>query len=345
MQPVVAFNDPNREAAHVKRARPALDPDALEETGALLTTGDVARLLRVHPKHVYRLLRRGLPGHRVGGEWRFSSDEVRRWSGLAGGDQTRSHAGRSGDATGARVPPDAAPPPLLAANGDLAVECLLGNLRQSDGPILGFVQADRGEALDLLDRGDVLCAGYHGDPAPACLDGRDERLAFIHLVDRDLGVVARRGAKPRSLHGIERLRVASRPRTAGVRAPFDAELQRQGIDPAAVEGRATVFRSHKDVVCAVARGDADVGIASIAWAHRVGLEWLPLCRERYGLILRAAQLGDPRIVRLCEVAQGAAFRRDLAAICGYQARSTGTISYVARPSRTRRIRQPSQGEP
>jgi excisionase family DNA binding protein len=334
----------------VKRARPPLDSNALEDAASLLTTGDVARLLRVHPKHVYRLLRRGLPGHRIGGEWRFSAAEVRRWSGLGEAERGAPNPGAPVDAAPARALPDSAvsflaAPPLLAANGDLAVECLLGTVRQSDGPLLGFVQADRGEALDLLDRGDVLCAGYHGDPAPARLDGRDERLAFIHLVDREVGVVARRGARPRSLKALERLRVASRPATAGVRAPFDAELRRQGVDPEAIEGRAIAFRSHKDVVCAVARGDADVGVASIAWAHRVGLEWLPLCRERYGLLVRAAQLGDPRIVRLCEVAQGAAFRRDLAAICGYQARSTGTISYVVRPSRARRPAQPSQGEP
>src|SRR5208283_3172516 len=43
----------------------------------LLTTNEVARLLRVHPKHVYRLLKRGLPAHRVGDEWRFDEDEVR----------------------------------------------------------------------------------------------------------------------------------------------------------------------------------------------------------------------------------------------------------------------------
>ncbi len=35
---------------------------------AWLTTREVAELLRVHPKHVYRLRKRGLPAHRVGDE-------------------------------------------------------------------------------------------------------------------------------------------------------------------------------------------------------------------------------------------------------------------------------------
>jgi excisionase family DNA binding protein len=46
----------------------------------LLTSTECAALLRVHPKHLYRLLRRGLPGHRVGGgHWRFDRDEVLAW--------------------------------------------------------------------------------------------------------------------------------------------------------------------------------------------------------------------------------------------------------------------------
>jgi putative molybdopterin biosynthesis protein len=48
----------------------------------LLTSGEVARLLRVHPKHLYRLLRQGLPGRRLGrGHWRFRRDEVLAWIG------------------------------------------------------------------------------------------------------------------------------------------------------------------------------------------------------------------------------------------------------------------------
>lgn len=56
----------------------------------LLTSTEVARLLRVHPKHLYRLLRQGLPGHRVGrGNWKFKREEVLAWL------DARGRAGRS----------------------------------------------------------------------------------------------------------------------------------------------------------------------------------------------------------------------------------------------------------
>jgi molybdopterin-guanine dinucleotide biosynthesis protein B len=48
--------------------------------GWLLTTPEVAGLLRVHPKHVYRLIRRGMPSLRVGGEHRFERLGVLDWA-------------------------------------------------------------------------------------------------------------------------------------------------------------------------------------------------------------------------------------------------------------------------
>jgi len=50
------------------------------EDDDLLTSVEVARLLRIHPKHLYRLIRKGLPGLRVGqGNWRFRRQEVIAW--------------------------------------------------------------------------------------------------------------------------------------------------------------------------------------------------------------------------------------------------------------------------
>jgi molybdate-binding protein len=72
-----------------------------------------------------------------------------------------------------------------------------------------------------------------------------------------------------------------------------------------------------------------VGIASRAWAHRVGLGFLPLGHETYGILVHASTLGDPRIIRLCEVAQSTAFRADVGRIPGYDARHAGTIRYEA----------------
>jgi putative molybdopterin biosynthesis protein len=328
----------------VKRSRPPLPSHALGARGTILTTGDVARLLRVHPKHVYRLLRQGLPGHRVGGEWRFFSEEVLGWSGRheSTGVAAAAHETDEADASdraGGRgervaVAPRTTAPPLVAANGDLAVERLLARARDratgertATACALGLVQGDRSASLALLRRGAVVAAGYHGESIPRTLGGN--RLAFIHLVHRPIGLAVRRGLRVPPLRQLHERRFASRPTTAGVRASFDGALRIEGIDPQAVHARASLFASHGEVACAVARGEADVGLASAAWASRVGLDFLPLYREAYGFLVRATSLDDPRVAHLCEVAQSAAFRRDLAAFDGYDATGAGTLQFPA----------------
>jgi putative molybdopterin biosynthesis protein len=147
----------------------------------LLKSTDVARLLQVHPKQIYRLLARGLPAHRVGSEWRFSREEVLAWSGVPSEASTRATPNASSDHPA---------PPLLAANGDLVIEVLLGRLLADDKPLVGFVQLDRGRALERLATRSVLLAGFHGAVPPSHAEAA--RLARIHLVSREVGLASLR---------------------------------------------------------------------------------------------------------------------------------------------------------
>lgn len=288
-------------------------------TDALLTTTEVAALLRVHPKHVYRLLRRGLPARRVGAEWRFSRRDVLAWSGAAP------------ETDGAR-PPREAPaladaPSLVAANGDVALLLLLRLAGERGPPLLGLVPADTRTAAELLRTRAVLAAGAHAGGFPTHVG--DERVARIHLVRRDVGLVFRPADAGKDLRALARGRIASRPRSAGVRGHLDAALRKARLDPARVHRRAVELPSHLDVVLAVASGRADAGVASRAWAARAGLGFRAIAAEDYGLIVKARDLGDPRVVRLCEVAQGAGYREQAGAVPGYDVAGSGDVRYDA----------------
>ncbi|APR84046.1 excisionase family protein [Minicystis rosea] len=287
----------------------------------LITTKDVAALLHVHPKHVYRLLKRGLPAHRVGDEWRFDEMEVRRWA----RDRSRAHAAPMATTalptTTATLPTTA--PPLLAANGDVAIELLLEEAESHGAPLVGLVQTDHQGGIDLLRRGAVLIAGCHGDELPPALADLD--LARIHLAQRELGLVFRRGARIHRASAIAGRRVALRPPTAGIRAILDEALRREGTNPEDAYASARLYRSHRDAAMAVVREEADVGLASRAWALRAGLGFLPLAAEAYALVTRASALADPRVAALCEAAQSAAFRKKLRDEVGYEVRRAGEI--------------------
>src|SRR5512137_1824552 len=157
----------------------------------LLRTEDVAALLQVHPKHVYRLLKKGLPARRVGAEWRFDRDDVMRWSARGSPGQAGSSVSPEG---GARQEPErpaaivatsSPPPPLVAGNGDLVVAVLLRQLQET-GVLVGLVQADQEAGLRHLEAGRVVASGSHAGGFPTHAGG--ERLARIHLVAREVGL-------------------------------------------------------------------------------------------------------------------------------------------------------------
>lgn len=279
----------------------------------LLTTEQVADLLQVHPKHVYRLLKRGLPGRKLGGEWRFLRDEVLAWA--MGREDDRSAEAR---------------PPILAANGDLAVEALLQELRRRDGPVLGMLRADRESGLGHVRAGRALLAGYHGpetdDPDPSRAHGGMSR---IHLVVREIGLAARTSWRLPAVTDLLRVRLASRPGTAGVRALLDLAIRRTGLDPEEVHESALILGSHRDVVLAVVTGRAQAGIATRAWAEHAGLAFAPLGRERYGVLVRTEDLDAPETQALVQAARSSDFRDALVDLGGYDPADAGEITTPA----------------
>ncbi len=282
----------------------------------LLKTAEVAKLLRVHPKHVYRLIGQGLPTRRVGGEWRFAREEVLAWS---------AGRRRPPPAVPATPPARALSPPLLGANGDVVVELLLDQIVAQERPLLGFVQSDRSTALALLGRHEILLAGFHGEAPPASLAA--ERLARIHLVRREVGIAHPAAVPMKGLKDLARRHLATRPPTAGVRAHFDRALAEARLTPTSLGLRQTVFDSHREAACAVARGQVDAALTTRAWADRLGLRLLAVAEESYDLLLFADRLGDRPVVGLCEVVQSRAFRAALAQVAGYDPRDAGAIRY------------------
>jgi len=286
---------------------------ASNDTSALLTTQEVASLLRVHPKHVYRLLHQGIPARRAGGKWLFSRADVLAWArergSAEGQDATRAAFTRAEVA------------PLIACDDEPALELLLDLLQQLGPPLVGRTRADRGVAVELVASGDALVGEWHGDSSPPRLSAQP--MARLCLVDREVGLLVRPGLAAVSLAGLAEQRLAWRPPTSGFHTLVQGALRAAGLT--AQPSEEILFSSTAEVGYAVASGRCDAGPGSRAWAEKLGLGFLSLGREPLCLVVQANRLGDPRVVRMCEVAQSAAFARELGKFAGYDVSLAGNL--------------------
>jgi molybdate-binding protein len=186
--------------------------------------------------------------------------------------------------------------------------------------VFGFVQADRRTAHALVESGRVIAGGVHGE-----IEDAEDPVVRIHVVRRVIGLAHAARRKMKKAADVQGQRLASRPTTAGVRSYLDHALERGGVDPAAVHHGATLYASHRDVVLALLTGRADVGLTSVAWAHRAGLHCLPLAEENYTLCMKASALATDAGRALIRTLQSPEAKRQLGETPGYDATDVASL--------------------
>lgn len=150
-------------------------------------------------------------------------------------------------------------------------------------------------------------------------------LCLVTLAEREQGLILARG-NPRRIRGYTDLpgvRFVNRQPGSGTRSLLDHSLRRQAIKASEIEGYDRVVPTHLAVAAAVAEGSADAGLGIRAAARAFDLEFLPLARERYDLVLAAADRDSSPIAELLAVLASEEFRAVVAQIGGYDTARTG----------------------
>ena len=126
---------------------------------------------------------------------------------------------------------------------------------------------------------------------------------MVRLVHREQGLIVAAGqpARHRRARRPAALRYVNRQRGAGTRVLLDHELDQAGIDPATVDGYEREEPTHLAVAAAVAAGRADAGLGVMAAARAFGLDFVPVAREPFDLVMRP---GEPAVAPLLELHAG-----------------------------------------
>jgi len=197
------------------------------------------------------------------------------------------------------------------------------------------------ESVASLARGDCDLAGLHvpiGEFEGRALKRylrwlRPEAHCLVHVAVRAQGLFVARGnpKKVRGLADLRRpdLRFVNRPEGSGTRVLTDLLLEREGIAESEVLGFDDTELTHAAVAAYIASGMADVGIGVQTAAHRFGLHFIPLLRERYFFALRITSREQPHVRAVLEMLASPASRAAIASLAGYNAAQTGQVQGLA----------------
>jgi putative molybdopterin biosynthesis protein len=219
---------------------------------------------------------------------------------------------------------------------DLVLDLAASEMRATD-PGVTLASSNAGSLGGLVALRDGLChlAGSHLlDPATGeytlpyvdrVLGAAD--VAVVRLVHREQGLIVAPG-NPRAIAGIDDLgrpglRYVNRQRGAGTRVLLDHELRRRGLAPEAIAGYAREEHTHLAVAAAIAAGRADAGLGVLAAARAFGLDFVPVTREPYDLVLRTETLEDPVTAALWGLLEDPAFRAAVEGLGGYDTTEMG----------------------
>ena len=152
---------------------------------------------------------------------------------------------------------------------------------------------------------------------------------LVHLALREQGLMVKKG-NPKGIRGFEDLTRSdvtfmNRQSGSGTRVLLDYELGKQGIEPRDISGYETEEFTHMAVAVAVVSGAADAGLGILSAAKALDLDFIPVTKERYELIIPEAFIDTPPLNCLLEVIRSPEFARRVAALGGYDTKETGQL--------------------
>jgi putative molybdopterin biosynthesis protein len=198
------------------------------------------------------------------------------------------------------------------------------------GSLAGIVALKRGEAH--------VCGSHLLDPESGVynLSYIDEYLPgvpvkVLEFVNREQGIMVRKG-NPKFIISLEDLNrpditFINRQRGAGTRVLLDYQLRISGIESNEINGYDMEEYTHLAVASAVSSGRADCGLGIAAAAQALELDFIPLYKEKYELIIPSEYYESELLAPMLSVLQNEEFRNAVSNMPGYDVNSMGKLVY------------------
>jgi putative molybdopterin biosynthesis protein len=115
----------------------------------------------------------------------------------------------------------------------------------------------------------------------------------------------------------------NRQKGSGTRILLDHTLKTLSIEPGLIRGYEKEEYTHMAVASAVAGGIADAGLGILPAARAMGLDFVPVAKERYDLIIPDFHFEDEKIRRVIRTIRSDGFKNQVFRLGGYDVSRTG----------------------
>jgi len=229
----------------------------------------------------------------------------------------------------------------IVGSHDLALNLLVSLLRQrcdeteievnSAGSLGGLIALQEGRAdlagIHLLDE---ETGEYNYPYIKRILPGRE--IAVVNLAYRIQGLMLSPG-NPKQIRELAGLRspeviFINRQKGSGTRVLLDLKLRQNGILASEIRGYERELDTHLAIASTIAKGEADVGLGIEAAARTCGLDFLPLFRERYDLVMLKENHRSKLLSPLLGLIASEDFRKVVDQVSGYDTSQTGMTTFL-----------------
>jgi excisionase family DNA binding protein len=291
----------------------------------MMNTREVADYLRIKERKLYDLVRNGeIPCSRIGGKWLFRKQLIDQWMG--------THTTYIGADPERRLSP-----PLVVGSHDPLLDWALRTARCG----LGSMPGGSLDGLKRLAAGEAVLAGLHViDPATGTYNVhvvrealKGEPVVMLRWAEREQGLVIR--PEIRELCRISNLadivrskrRMVMRQPEAGSQILLEYLLAKDRLSVRGIDREPYAALSETDLGLAIVEGRADVGLAVCAVAKQYKLDFIPLHREQFDVVMRRRDYFEPALQQLFGFAKGPVFEARAARFGGYDISKLGTVVY------------------
>lgn len=288
------------------------------------TPDEIAKIFKISKHTVYELIKRGeLQAFKVGNKMRIDKSEVERFKNV----DTSSRLEHSLSLQ-------------IAGSHDFLIEHLIKYVtKQADFISLQPTYIGSLEGLMMLYRGSCDVAAIHLlDPSSGEYNLPFIKLFFVHepltvirLASREQGFIIAKG-NPKGIHHFHDLTrkditFVNRQKGSGTRFLLDSSLAKEDIAPSSIKGYDNEEWNHLSTASYISRGIADAALGIRSAAEQLGLDFIPVTKEKFDLVLRWSKKNEDALQHLLDVIQLTNFKESISTLKGYNTEEFGNIIY------------------